>query len=41
MLSKINKVYQVEIWDIKKRVIISKDNGEMGEIFNDMECNIL
>ena len=41
VLSKNNKAYQVEIWDIKERVIISKDNGEMGEFFSDIECNIL
>lgn len=41
VLSKNNKAYQVEIWDIKERVIISKDNGEMGEFSSDMECNIL
>lgn len=41
VLSKNNKVYQVEIWDIQQREIISKDNGEMGEFFSDMEPNIL
>lgn len=27
-----NKVYQLEVWDIKSRVIISNNNGEMGEL---------